>query len=81
MHPEVLDVLTTKTATLSNLHRVRGMLRTLTRTIHQLWNVLKPADATAIHLHHIDIAYSPIQQEFVTKLGQGACQFYLEYLE
>jgi hypothetical protein len=72
MHPEVLDVLTSKTATLSNFQRVRGMLRILTRTIAQLWNDTRPSDATALHLHHIDVAYSPILQEIVTKLQQGA---------
>ncbi len=72
MHPEVMDVLTSKTATLSNFQRVRGMLRILTRTINQIWNISKPSDATAIHLHHIDVAYPPIHQEFVTRLGQSA---------
>ena len=73
MHPEVLDVLTAKTATLSNFQRVRGMLRILTRTIQQMWKESgRIADATAIHLHHIDVANSSIQQEFITKLGQGA---------
>ncbi len=36
-HPEVLETLTTKTATLANFQRVRGMLRLLARTIAQLW--------------------------------------------
>ena len=71
LHPEVLETLTGKTATLSNFQRVRGMLRLLARTIAHLWQV-KPADATAVHLHHVDPGYEPIRQEIVTRLGQTA---------
>ena len=70
-HPEVLRTLTGKTATLGNFQRVRGMLRLLARTIAHLWQQ-QPADATAIHLHHIDPGYEPIRQEIVTRLGQTA---------
>ena len=73
IHPEVLDVLTSKTATLSNFQRVRGMLRILTRTIAHMWDKKsRPQDATAIHLHHIDVAFAPILQEIVTRLQQSA---------
>ena len=47
------------------------MLRLLARTIAHLWEE-QPADATAIHLHHIDPGYEPIRQEIVTRLGQSA---------
>ncbi len=71
LHPEVLETLTGKTATLSNFQRVRGMLRLLARTISHLWEE-KPGDATAIHLHHIDPGHEPIRREIVTRLGQTA---------
>ena len=71
LHPDVLETLTGKTATLGNFQRVRGMLRLLARTISHLWEE-KPKDATAIHLHHIDPGYEPIRQEIVTRLGQSA---------
>ena len=71
LHPEVLETLTGKTATLGNFQRVRGMLRLLARTISHLWDQ-KPGDATAIHLHHIDPGHEPIRQEIVTRLGQSA---------
>lgn len=70
-HPEVLSTLTEKTATLANFQRVRGMLRLLARTVARTW-AMKPADAFAIHLHHIDLGYEPIRQEIVTRLGQAA---------
>ena len=71
LHPEVLETLTGKTATLGNFQRVRGMLRLLARTIAHLWQA-PPADATAIHLHHVDPGHEPIRQEIVTRLGQTA---------
>ena len=71
LHPEVLATLTGKMATLGNFQRVRGMLRLLARTISDLW-AEQPADATAIHLHHIDPGHEPIRQEIVTRLGQSA---------
>jgi hypothetical protein len=69
LHPALLDTLTHKTATLGTFHRVRGMLRLLVRTVAQLWQD-RPADATAIHLHHIDPANPAIYQEIVTRLQQ-----------
>ncbi len=70
LHPDVLDTFTSKTATLANFQRVRGMLRILGRTVARLWE-MKPIDATAIHLHHIDPGYEPVRQEIVTRLGQS----------
>ena len=71
LHPEVLETLTGKTATLANFQRVRGMLRLLARTIAHLWES-RPGDATAIHLHHMDPGNEGIRQEIVTRLGQSA---------
>jgi len=70
LHPEFLDTLTNKTATLANFQRVRGMLRLLANTVAHLWQT-KPADATAIHLHHIDLGAGPIRQEIFTRLGRS----------
>lgn len=70
LHPDVLETFTTKMATLGNFQRVRGMLRILGRTVSRIWE-LKPADAAAIHLHHIDPGYEPVRQEFVTRLTQS----------
>ena len=71
LHPEVLETLTSKTATLGNFQRVRGMLRLLARTVAHLWRE-QPADAMAIHLHHMDPGHGPIRQEIVTRLEQSA---------
>lgn len=70
LHPELLDTLTEKTATFANFQRVRGMLRLLARTVGRLWET-KPADAHAIHLHHVDLGDERILQELVTRLQQS----------
>lgn len=69
LHPEVLETLTSKLATLSNFQRVRGMLRILARTVGLVWKS-RPQDAFAIHLHHIDPADEFIRQDILTRLGQ-----------
>lgn len=71
LHPDVLQTLTGKTATLANFQRVRGMLRLLARTVAFVWDQ-RPADATAIHLHHVNPGHESIRQEIVTRLGQSA---------
>jgi hypothetical protein len=70
-HPDVLDTLTDKTATLANFQRVRGMLRILAKTVADVW-ARRPKDASAIHLHHVDLSVEPIRREFTTRLQQGA---------
>ncbi len=69
-HPELLEVLTAKTSTLATFQRVRGMLRILGRTVAHLWRT-RPADACAIHVHHVDPGYPPIYQEIVTRVGMA----------
>jgi hypothetical protein len=67
LHPELMATLTDKLSTLGTFQRVRGMLRLLARTVEQLWNE-RPPHTYAIHLHHIDPAFGPIQQEIITRL-------------
>jgi hypothetical protein len=69
-HPEILALLTEKTSSLSTFQRTRGMLRLLARTTHLLWKE-QPADAFAIHPHHIDPAFGPIREEVTVRLGQS----------
>jgi len=71
LHPELLDTLMHKTATLGTFHRVRGMLRLLVRTVTQLWRD-QPPGVMAIHVHHLDPGNPPIYQEIVTRLEQRA---------
>lgn len=69
-HPELIDTLMQKTATLENFQRVRGMLRLLAQTVGQLWR--EQPGASAIHLHHVDPGNERIRLEISTKLAQQA---------
>jgi predicted AAA+ superfamily ATPase len=69
LHPKLLEMLTEKTASLSTFQRTRGMLRLLARTVHLLWRN-QPADAYAIHIHHMDLGFEPIRTEVNEKMGQ-----------
>lgn len=69
LHPELIATLTNKTATLNDFQRIRGMLRLLVSAIADLW-VQRPADAYAVHLHHVSLAVSNIRNEVVVRLGQ-----------
>jgi hypothetical protein len=69
-HPELIETLRNKTATLNNFQRVRGMLRILGQSIRRLWQQ-QPKDAHALHLHHIDPGFDPIRKEVTTRLGLG----------
>jgi len=71
LHPELIETLKEKTATLENFHRVRGMLRLLARTVADLWR-RQPADTHAIQLCHIDPGIEGIRQEIATRLGLHA---------
>ena len=70
-HPEVMATLMEKTSGLATFQRTRGMLRLLSRTVSHLWNE-RPADATAIHLHHVDPGHGPIREEVLTRWEQNA---------
>jgi len=68
LHPELMAAFTNKLSTLANFQRVRGMLRILARGVQSIW-ASRPAQAHAIHLHHLDPGYEPIRQEIVTRLS------------
>ncbi len=77
-HPDLIQTLNAKTATFQNFQRVRGMLRILAPTVRALWE-RRPSDATAIHVHHIDVGAAGIRTEFTTRLGQQAFDSAISY--
>ena len=50
---------------------MRGMLRILAKTVAAVW-AKRPLDASAIHLHHIDLGSDVVRREFTTRLQQSA---------
>lgn len=69
-HPDLLDTLTGKTATLADFQRVRGMLRILAKAVASVW-AKRPKDAALIHTHHVDLGDEGIRREFTTRLNQS----------
>lgn len=67
LHPETLNVMTEKMSSLATFQRTRGMLRLLAKTVAHLWSE-RPADAFAIHPHHMDPAHEDIRGELTTRL-------------
>ena len=72
LHPEILATLISKTSTLEDFQRVRGMLRLLAHIVHDLWTRRDRERPTAIHLHHFDMGNEAIRLEITSKLKQEA---------
>ena len=70
LHPDILDTLISKTSTLENFQRVRGMLRILGYVVHNLWKQRDELKLTAIHLHHFDLGKENMRLEITSKLKQ-----------
>ncbi len=70
LHPDILNTLISKTSTLENFQRVRGMLRILGYVVHDLWKLRDKLKPTAIHLHHFDIGNEKMRLEITAKLKQ-----------
>lgn len=69
LHPETLNVLINKVGTLANFQRTRGALRLLALVIRDLWQT-RPADATLVHLHHINLGNDEIAAELTSRLDR-----------
>ena len=70
LHPDILNTLITKTSTLENFQRVRGMLRILGYVVHNLWKRRDDIRTAAIHIHHFDLGNENMRLEITSKLKQ-----------
>ncbi len=70
-HPELLTTLNRKTATIPKFQKTRGALRLLALVVRRLWEE-KPADATLIHLHHVDLSVPDIVSDLTSRLERQA---------
>ena len=66
-HPELLNTLNRKTATIPNFQKTRGALRLLAMTIRRLWEE-KPQDAYLIHPHYLDLSNEDILNDLTSRL-------------
>jgi hypothetical protein len=68
-HPELLNTLNHKTATIPNFNQTRGALRLLAWTVRALWQK-KPANTWIIHPYHLDLAEAQIADDLTSRLDR-----------
>ena len=68
-HPELLNTLSLKTATIPNFNQTRGALRLLAWTIRALWEK-KSTGTWLIHPHHLDLANQKIAEDLTSRLDR-----------
>ena len=76
-HPELLDALTRKVATIPNFQKTRGALRLLAMTVRRLWET-RPTDAYLIHPFHLDLGVEEIANDLTSRLDRPAFQQVIE---
>lgn len=69
-HPEILDVLNRKVATVPNFQKTRGALRLLAMTVRQVWRE-RPSDAYLIHPCHVDLSVEGIRNDLTSCLDRS----------
>jgi len=68
-HPELIDTLNRKTATIQTFQKTRGVLRLLASIINYLWQQ-KEEDTYLIHSHHMELSVSSIRDDLTSRLGR-----------
>jgi len=69
-HPELIDVLYHRLATLSGFQNTRGALRILSYAVRRIW-AQKEKDAILIHPFHIDLADEKIKNDLTQGIGEN----------
>lgn len=69
-HPELIDVLYHRLATLDRFQNTRGALRVLSYAVKRIWDK-KEKDATLIHPFHIDLADDGIKNDLTQGIGES----------
>ena len=70
-HPELLNTLHRKTATIPNFQRTRGALRLLARVVRRLWEQ-RPAGTHLVCVHHLDLAVEEVLTDLTSRLDRPA---------
>ncbi len=76
-HPELLNALTLRVATIPNFQKTRGALRLLALVVRALWRERSP-DTWLIHPHHVDLGASNIVEELTSRLDRPAFKQVIE---
>ena len=68
-HPELIQILRTKTSSIASFNQTRGVLRLLTAVVRSVWKDRAPAPL--IHPFHVDLKERVILEELVSRLNKG----------
>jgi len=69
-HPELIDILYHRLATIDRFQNTRGALRILSNVVRRIWT-LKEKDALLIHPFHIDLAEEGIVNDLTQGIGEN----------
>ncbi|HOD03842.1 MAG TPA: DUF499 domain-containing protein [Anaerolineaceae bacterium] len=76
-HPELLNALTLRVATIPNFQKTRGALRLLALVVRRVWEE-RPADAIFIAPYHLDLRTPEIAEELTSRLERPAFKQVIE---
>lgn len=68
-HPELINILRTKTSSIVNFNKTRGVLRLLSKAVRYTWAAKQKAPM--IHPYHIDFSRQEFVDELVKRLDRG----------
>lgn len=68
-HPELINILRTKTSSIVNFNKTRGVLRLLSKVVRHAWAA--KTDAGMLHPYHIDFSRQEFVDEVVLRLDKG----------
>ncbi len=76
-HPELLNALTLRVATIPNFQKTRGALRLLALVVRRLWEA-RPANAWLIAPYHVDLQMTQIVEDLTSRLERPAFKQVIE---
>lgn len=68
-HPELINILRTKTSSIINFNKTRGVLRLLSKVVRNVW--ASKEKTGMIHPYHIDFSRQEFVEELVQRLDKG----------
>lgn len=71
-HPELINILRTKTSSIPNFNKTRGVLRLLSKVVRNVW--ANKRDVSLIHPYEVDMRCQEFVEEMVSKLDRGELQ-------
>ncbi|MCD6328571.1 ATP-binding protein [bacterium] len=78
-HPELLNTLSRKTATIQNFQKTRGALRLLAMVVRQLWRQdTRDRNVFMIHPFHVDLSVTSIVNDLTSRLERPGYRSVIE---